>query len=302
MNDVFKLRFITALIVLLLTSPAWPQTEEMPAVGTNAAAKSPILADVSIEQRLNQQVPLNLTFRDESGNTVRLGDYFGQKPVILALVYYDCPMLCTQTLNGLTSALSILKFNVGHEFNVVTVSFNPKETPTLAAAKKRSYLNRYARPGAAEGWHFLTGDQPSISALTEAVGFHYKWDPQVQQFAHATGIMVLTPQGKLAQYFYGVEFSPKDLRLGLIQASQNKIGTVVDQLLLYCYHYDPTTGKYGPVVMNVVHVAGVVTLVILGGFFFFLIYIDPKRNAARAPRPPDERAGPKGTRAGAGRA
>jgi protein SCO1/2 len=272
------------LILAALALPALSQTEAMPAVGAvpNSATKPAILDQVGIEQRLNQQLPLDLVFRDETGKTVHLGDYFGQKPVILALVYYNCPMLCTETLNGLTSALSVLKFDVGREFNVVTVSFNPRETPQLAAAKKRTYLNRYGRPGAEQGWHFLTGDQPSIDALTRAAGFHYQWDPNSQQYAHATGIMVVTPQGKLAQYYYGVEFSPRDLRLGLIQASQNQIGTLVDQVLLYCYHYDPATGKYGAVILNVLRVAGVITLVFLGGFVFLLFRLGPKHKTDRA--------------------
>ncbi len=261
MRHVIKLILITTIAVT-----AWAQSPPPVAAGplTNAANKPAILDKVGIEQRLNQQLPLDLVFRDETGKTVRLGDYFGHKPVILSLVYYQCPMLCTEVLNGLTSTLSVLKFDVGKEFNVVTVSFDPRETPALAAAKRRVYLNRYGRPGADQGWHFLTGDQASIDALTKAVGFNYQWDPQAQQFAHATAIMLATPQGKLAQYYYGVEYSPKDLRLGLIQASQNKIGNVVDQLLLYCYHYDPATGKYGAVIQNVMRIAGVITLLILG--------------------------------------
>lgn len=285
MQYAVKIRFLFPMLILAaLALPALSQTEAMPAVGAvpNSATKPAILDQVGIEQRLNQQLPLDLVFRDETGKTVHLGDYFGQKPVILALVYYNCPMLCTETLNGLTSALSVLKFDVGREFNVVTVSFNPRETPQLAAAKKRTYLNRYGRPGAEQGWHFLTGDQPSIDALTRAAGFHYQWDPNSQQYAHATGIMVVTPQGKLAQYYYGVEFSPRDLRLGLIQASQNQIGTLVDQVLLYCYHYDPATGKYGAVILNVLRVAGVITLVFLGGFVFLLFRLGPKHKTDRA--------------------
>ncbi len=269
------------LALLALAAPAVAQTEAMPAVGAvaNSQSKPAILDDVGIAQRLNQQIPLNLAFRDEAGKSVRLGDYFGQKPVILTLVYYECPMLCTQVLNGLTSTLGVLKFDVGKEFNVLTVSFDPRETPQLAAAKKRVYLNRYGRPGAAQGWHFLTGDKASIDALTKAVGFHYEWDPQAQQFAHATAIQVLTPDGHLAQYYYGVEYSPKDLRFGLIQASQNRIGTVVDQMLLYCYHYDPATGKYGAVVVNIMRVAGAVTLLVLGAFLFIMFRLEPKKRA-----------------------
>ncbi len=267
----------TFLITVALGVPVFAQIEVMPAVGANSAAKPPILDQVGIEQRLNQQVPLDLAFRDESGRSVQLAEYFGQKPVILALVYYECPMLCTETLNGLVSTLRLLKFDVGKEFNVVTVSFDPREMPKLAAEKKRVYLNRYGREGAAQGWHFLTGDQPSITALTKAVGFRYKWDQNAQQFAHVTGIMVLTPQGKLAQYYYGVEYAPRDLRLGLVEASQNKIGNVVDQLLLYCYHYDASVGKYGGMVGNLLRISGAATLVIVVTGLVILFRREPHR-------------------------
>ena len=208
-----------------------------------ANVRPPGLKNVGIQQNLNGQIPGDLVFRDETGKSVRIGDYFGQKPMILSLVYYKCPMLCGEVLAGLSSALKVLKFNVGDEFNVLTVSFDPKDTPEIGAAKKAEYMERYGRPGAEQGWHFLTGPQSSIDALTKAAGFQYQYDPKTEQFAHSTAIMILTPQGKIAQYYYGVEYAPKDLRLGLIQASQNQIGTVVDQVLLYCYHYDPNTGK-----------------------------------------------------------
>jgi len=220
-----------------------------------------ILRDIGIEQRLNELAPLDLVFRDEQGRSVRLGEFFNGKPVILALVYYNCPMLCNQVLNGLASSLDVLKFDVGKEFNVVTVSFDPRDTPEIAAAKKEGYMARYKRAGAADGWHFLSGDSASIEQLTNSVGFKYEFDEKTNQFAHASGIMILTPQGKLARYFYGIEYAPKDLRLGLIEASENKIGTPVDALLLYCYHYDPTTGKYGPVVMNIMKLGGIVTII-----------------------------------------
>jgi protein SCO1/2 len=188
-------------------------------------------------------------------------------------------MLCTEVLNGLSSSLRILKFDLGKQYDVVTVSFDPKETPDLAAAKKRAYLQRYGHPDAQNGWHFLVGDEPNIHALTEAVGFHYQWDMEVQQFAHATGIMILTPDGHVAQYYYGVEYAPKDLRLGLVQASQNHIGTVVDKVLLYCYHYDPRTGKYGAVISNILKAAGVATILILGSFLVFLFKHEPRHRA-----------------------
>lgn len=225
------------------------------------AAQSALIRDVRFDQKLNQQLPLDLTFKDERGDQIRLGDYFGNKPVILSLVYYKCPMLCTLVLNGLTEVLIEQKFNVGQEFNVVTVSFDPNETPALAEAKKSTYLARYGRPGASDGWHFLTGDQANIDRLTEAVGFHYHFDPATGQFAHPSGIMVLTPQGKIARYFYGIEYPARDLRLGLIEASQERIGSPVDQVLLLCYHYDPKSGKYNSIAMGSMRVGGVLTLI-----------------------------------------
>jgi protein SCO1/2 len=243
------------------------------------------LKNVAIEQNLNEQIPAALTFRDETGKTVTLGDYFGKKPMILNLVYYQCPMLCGEVLTGLESALRVLKFDVGKEFDVLTVSFDPKETPQMAAAKKAEYLKRYGRPGASEGWHFLTGPAASIDALTKAAGFQYQYDPKSGQFAHATAIMVLTPEGKIAQYYYGVEYAPKDLRLGLIQASENKIGTVVDQVLLYCYHYDPDTGKYGAIISRVLQLAAGATVLILGTFLIVMFRMNPTTVARRQQMP-----------------
>ncbi len=226
-----------------------------------ATAVPPQLRDVGIDQKLGQRVPLDLEFRDETGQTVQLGDYFKDKPVLLTLVYYDCPMLCTQVLNGVVGSLKALSFTPGKEFRIVTVSFDPHESPRLAKAKKEIYLERYSRPGAAAGWHFLTGDEQSIAALTSAVGFRFKYDETSRQFAHASGIMVLTPQGKLSHYLYGIEYAPRDLRLSLVEASANKIGSPVDQLLLYCYHYDPMTGRYGAVVMNIIRAGGFATFI-----------------------------------------
>lgn len=230
-------------------------------------ALPPLLQGVKIEQRLGEQVPLDLAFHDESGQPVRLRQYFAAKPVVLVLAYYRCPRLCTEVLNGLESGLeAITSLDVGREFNVLTISFDPRETPELAAAKKIPYLEKYGRSGAAGGWHFLTGNETSIKQLTEAVGFHYHYDPRSDQFVHASGIMILTPEGKLARYFYGIHYSPRDLRLGLVEASQSKIGSPVDQLLLFCFHYDPTTGQYTPAIMNFVRLAGAVTLVAVVGF------------------------------------
>lgn len=240
-----------------------------------------VLRDVGIDQHLDEQVPLDLAFRDEQGQAVTLGQYFGNRPVILALVYYECPMLCTLTLNGLTSALRSLRFDAGEEFEVVAVSINPNDAPTLAAEKKRTYLEHYARPGREHGWHFLTGDEAAIARLAHAVGFRYRYLPEQKQFAHAAGITVLTPGGRIARYFFGVEYAPRDLRLGLIEASQNKIGSPVDQLLLYCYHYDPITGTYSAIAMNIVRLAGAMTVLALVVFFFVMRRLD--RAAARRP-------------------
>ena len=241
-----------------------------------ANMRPPGLKNVGIEQHLSEQIPPELTFRDEGGKTVRLGEYFGKKPVILNLVYYQCPMLCGEVLSGLESALRILKFDVGKEFDVVTVSFDPRETPQMATAKKAEYIKRYGRPGAEQGWHFLTGPQESIDSLTKAAGFQYEFNKESGQFAHSTAIMILTPEGKISQYYYGVEFAPKDLRLGLIQASDNKIGTVIDQVLLYCYHYDPQTGKYGAVITRILRLSAVATMLCVG----LLIVVMSRRGAA----------------------
>jgi protein SCO1/2 len=229
----------------------------------------PALQGITIEQNLNHQVPLNLVFRDEFGRSLPLSTYFsGNKPVILALVYYTCPMLCNMVLNGMESSLKPISLDPGKDFEVVAVSFDPRDTPETAAAKKKNYLQRYRRPGTDNGWHFLTGDEASIKALTSAVGFRYKFDEATGQFAHVSAIMVLTPQGKLSRYFYGVEYAPRDVRLGLVEASQNKIGNPVDQILLFCYHYDPATGKYGAIAMNMVRFGGATFVLICSTFLF----------------------------------
>ena len=232
-----------------------------------AANETPgALNGIGIDQRLNENLPLALPFKDEEGRPVTLGDYFGKRPVVLALVYYNCPMLCTQVLNGLVAALNTVSLDAGRDFDVVAVSFDPRETPAMAAAKKEAYLGRYRKPAAegGAGWHFLTGDEASIAALTKAAGFRYRFDGDLDQFAHASAIMVATPQGRLARYFYGIEYAPRDLRLGLVEASAGRIGSPVDQILLYCFHYDPASGKYGPVVVNIVRLAGLGTLLVIG--------------------------------------
>jgi len=238
------------------------------------------LTDVGIDQKLNEQLPLDAVFKNENGESVKLGDYFGKKPVLLSLVYYECPMLCNQVLNGMVTNFRVLAFQPGQEFEVVSVSFDSRETPAVAKAKKKTYVDYLAvekREGIAKGWHFLTGDEANIKRLTEAIGFRYRYDSETNQFAHASGVFIATPEGKLARYFYGIEYPPRDVRLGLIEAADNKIGSKVDQLLLYCFHYDPATGKYGAVVMNMVQIGGIVTLLAIGVMFLVM----RKRTRAR---------------------
>jgi protein SCO1 len=260
---------LTLLTFVLLASSAFAQMNNG-IMSPPANTRPPQLENVGIDQHLDAQVPADLAFRDETGRAVALGDYFGRKPMVLNLVYYNCTMLCGQELAGLASAMRLIKFDVGDQFDVITVSFDPHDTPEMAAAKKQDYVGRYGRANAAAGWHFLTGTADSINALTKAVGFQYQYDPKINQFAHATAIMVLTPQGHISRYFYGVEFPPKDLRMGLVEASQGKIGNVVDQVLLYCYHYNPETGKYGAMVANILRIAAGATILILGTFLFIL--------------------------------
>ena len=255
---------ICALSAIIIALPARAQQ----------ANQSSILNQASIAQNLNQQVPTGLVFRDENGKSVRLGDFFGQKPIVLSLVYFECPALCTEVLNGQLQSMKSISLDLGKDFEAVTVSFEPKDTPALAKAKRDVYAGQYGRAGAAEHWHFLTGDQQSIDALTQAVGFHYAYDSGARQYAHAAAIMVLTPEGRIDRYFYGVQYPARDLRLGLVEASEGKIGNPTDQALLYCYQYDPSTGKYGLVVMNVVRAGGVLTLLVLGLFMFVMFRRD----------------------------
>jgi protein SCO1/2 len=259
--------FAVALTLLASSAGAQsPQAGMAPAPGEPAKSKPGVLGRIRIDQRLNEQVPLDLPFVDETGREVRLRDFFGRRPVILALVYYECPMLCTQVLNGLVTALGVLNFEPGREFEVVAVSFNPREGPGLASQKKANYLERYGRPHTAAGWHFLTGKEDSIKRLTDAIGFRYEFDPEIQQYAHGAGIEVLTPKGAISKYFYGIEFSARDIRLGLIEASEDRIGTPIDDVLLFCYHYDPATGKYGAAVLRLVRIAGVATVLVFLSF------------------------------------
>ena len=240
----------------------------------NAAFAIPaneIIKKVGIDQKLDAQIPLGLEFRDENGAAVTLGKYFGTRPVVLNLVYYQCPMLCGFVLNGLGKALRVLKFEPAREFEIISVSIDPKETPELARAKKEKYVHVSGKAGAQEGWHFLTGPESSIKALAGAVGFRYEYDAQSGQYAHAGGIMVLTPQGRVARYFYGIEYSPRDIRFALIEAAKGKIGTLADQLLLLCFHYDPMSGKYGFWIMNVLRAGGIATLIALGLFITHMV-------------------------------
>jgi protein SCO1 len=269
-------RLIAGVVgTLLLTSAAFGQGMTKGMMAPPANMRPPGLEQVGITQKLDTQLPLDLTFRDETGKTVQLKDYFGKKPVILNFAYYTCPMLCGELLKGLTTSLKGLKFELGNEFDVVTVSIDPHDTPETATEKKAEYLQRYGHPERAAGWHFLTGSQESITALTKAAGFGYDYNEQTMQFAHATAIMIVTPQGKLAQYFYGIDFAPKDLRLGIVQASNEKIGNLVDQVLLYCYHYDPATGKYGAIVSRVLKLSGLATVLGLGLMLVVLVKIGP---------------------------
>ena len=235
------------------------------------------LEQVGIDQRLGEKVPLDVQFRDESGKTVKLGDYFkAGSPVILNLVYYQCPMLCGEVLQGVTATAKVLKFTPGKEYQIVTVSIDPREGPDLATAKKQSTMERLHRPGAENGWHFLVGEKSQIDTLANAIGWHYQYDEKTNQYAHAAGIVLVTPNGTIAQYYYGVEYSARDMRLGIVEASQNKVGSLADQILLYCYHYDPRTGKYGAIVTNMVRVGGVVTVFLLGGLMIVLYRHEPR--------------------------
>ena len=233
------------------------------------------LAGVGIDQRLDAQLPLDVALRDEYGRAVKFGDYFhAGKPVLLVPVYYRCPMLCTQILNGVAGSLKAVSLDPGKDFEVVAVSFDPKDTPEIAEPKKQAYLKRYGRPGTANGWHLLMGDEANVRRLMDALGYHYKYDPKTDQYAHASGVMIVTPDGRVSRYFYGIEYAPRDVRLGLVEASQNKIGNPVDQILLFCFHYDPSTGKYGAVALNLVRAAGAFTVLVGGMVLLFVLRRD----------------------------
>jgi protein SCO1 len=263
---------ILALALLVIPAVASAQSFGDPMNPTqNLGVHPDLLKQVSVEQKLNASIPLDLTFRDEHGQTVKLAQYFGSKPVILTLVYYSCPMLCTQVLNGLDRSLENIPPTIGKDFSVVTVSIDPNDKPVMAETKQELYTGMYGRPGAAKGWHFLTGDESQIKSLADAVGFHYAYDPDSKQFAHAAAIMLLTPDGRLSRYFYGVTYPERDLRLGLEEASSGKIGSPIDAVLLYCYHYDPHTGKYGLLISRVLQLSAALT-VVLGGIGLFILF------------------------------
>lgn len=276
------------LAAILCVSCALPAAAQVAGYGDKQAGQTPdklptILEKVSIAQHIGQTLPMDGTFRDETGKAVRMGDYFGKRPVILTLVYYKCPMLCSEELNGLAGALEMVSFTPGKDFDIVIVSIDPSEGPELAAQQKALYVKRYGRPETANGWHFLTGQQPAINALAEVTGFGYVRVPgpdgHLTQFAHASSIQIVTPEGRLAQYYLGVEYSPKDLRLGLVEASNHRLGTPVDNILTYCYHYDPHTSKHSLVIARVIQLGGFVTLAALGSFMLVMFRRDAK-NAA----------------------
>jgi protein SCO1 len=257
------LRSISVVFALLLASSAGSAQAVPDDVGPASKGLPPILQNVGFEPTLNAPLPLDLAFRDETGRNVLLHDYFQQRPVILALVYYGCPMLCDQLEQGVVGTLRMLSFNPGRDYEVVFVSFDPRETPELAAQKKESALKQFRRPQTADGWHYLTGPKESIDALTKAANFRYSFDAKSGLFAHASGIMLLTPDGRISRYFYGVEYPSRDIRLGLVDASAGKIGTAVDHVLLFCYQYDPSTARYSASILKILRLGGVLTVVCL---------------------------------------
>ena len=271
-----KLNYRAVGLLVLVASTALP-------AGAQQSAPLPILKQVGITQNLNARIPADLTFRDETGKTVRFGDFYAKKPIVLSLVYFDCPALCTEVLNGELHAMKAMSLGLGNDFEAVTVSFEPKDTPALAQAKHDVYVGQYGRPNAAEHWHFLTGEQASIDALTNVAGFRYAYDPAIHQYAHAAAILLLTPDGRIDRYFYGVQYPARDLRLGLVDASEGKIGTVTDQAMLLCYEYDPMTGKYGLVIMRVLRAVGGLTVLGLG-LFLLMMFLKDKKRASEASR------------------
>jgi protein SCO1 len=260
---------------------AHAQYANPPERSTASIERPGLLGKVGIDQKIGQQLPLDSIFRDENGRDVKLGQFFGTRPVVLALAYYECPMLCTQVLNGMTGALKTLSFDAGRDFDVVVVSIDPKDNFRLAADKKVTYLEHYGRPSTAGGWHFLTGTEASIKPLAEAIGFRYAYDPNLKQYAHGAAIYVATPKGVIARYLLGIDFAPRDLRLALVEASNNRLGTMTDQVLLLCYHYDPAVGKYGVAILNSVRVGFIATVAAFLGFVFVSLKRETRTSAAR---------------------
>jgi protein SCO1/2 len=266
-----------ALCLVLIAAPAFGQMTGAPAPGFKqqpglpASAMPAPLREIGFDQNLNQQVPPDVELADENGRSVRVGDFFGARPVVLAFVYYECPMLCSQVLSAMTSSLNLLSLTAGDDFEIVVVSFDARETFEQAAARKAIALERYDRAGTGSAWHFLTGKQESIDRLTRAAGFRYVWDDETQQFAHPTGVVVLTPDGRVARYLFGIDYGPRDLRLALVEASQGHVGSVVDALVLFCFHYDPTTGRYGFLVMRALRIAGAATVLAIGSLVLIMI-------------------------------
>jgi len=282
-RTIFSFVSFVTFVSFVLPPQAAAQMSGAPAAGykvepgiTSSTMPKP-LREIGFDQNIGARLPFDAPFTDESGRAVRLGDYFGARPVVLVFAYYDCPMLCTQVINGLASALDVLSLSPHKDFEIVTISFNPKDTPATATAKKRIYLQRYKKEGAADGWHFLIGEQTSIDRVTKAAGFRYAWDADTKQFAHPTGVIVLTPDGRIARYLFGIEYGPRDLRYALVEASNGALGNVADALLLYCYHYDPMTGRYGFLIMRAVRLAGAATVLALVSFIVFMVRTERRR-------------------------
>lgn len=265
--------FAGVLLLACAWSCVWAQAPPQGDLGQASANQKPSILDhVGIDQHLNQQIPLDLSFVDEDGKAVQLRQYFGHRPVIMTMVYFTCPMLCSEVLSGLTFTMNgMSSFNVGREFDIVIVSFDPRDTPQAAKENKERYLKMYRRAGSQNGWHFLTGKKEQIDALAQALGFRYAWDPDNQQYAHASGIMLLTPEGHIAQYYYGIDYDPQNIHLGLVEASKGKIGSIVDQIVLYCYHYDPRQGRYGAAIFNILRITAATAVLVLGGLILVMV-------------------------------
>ena len=277
---------LTAVLLAMMVTPAWAQPTaplSAPPPEGPATAQIPMLRNVGLDQKIDSRVPADLAFVDEGGRNVRIGDFFGARPVVLVLAYYECPVLCTQVINGVSSSILPLTFDAGREFEVVVVSFDPGETPSMAQAKRTDFIRRYRREGTDSGVHFLTGREESIAALADAVGFRYAYDPQIDQWAHPAAITVLTPEGRVSRYLFGIEFAPRDLQFALMEAAEERIGTVVDRALLFCYNYDPQTGRYGFAIMTAVRMGGLLTLAGLGAFILMTLRRERRQGSAVRP-------------------